>query len=191
MLKKVSKIAALFCLIAFSGSAFAQNEVPEYPQYGFWSNWGIGINGSFMWQPDVTKFTGVKDLYFGGGYNAGLGVILQKEVDRGASIRLHYNYTSLFWKSNKNNAETYAQRDPRWNVLPYKSQLQSMDQHSALTVDFLLSLNNSFHNWNGFATPEFIGFKNYVELFTSKTTPTSLLPLVTSSTLASPLPTRS
>ena len=148
MLKKVSKIAALFCLIAFSGSAFAQNEVPEYPQYGFWSNWGIGINGSFMWQPDVTKFTGVKDLYFGGGYNAGLGVILQKEVDRGAFIRLHYNYTSLFWKSNKNNAETYAQRDPRWNVLPYKSQLQSMDQHSALTVDFLLSLNNSFHNWN-------------------------------------------
>ena len=120
MLKKVSKIAALFCLIAFSGSAFAQNEVPEYPQYGFWSNWGIGINGSFMWQPDVTKFTGVKDLYFGGGYNAGLGVILQKEVDRGASIRLHYNYTSLFWKCNKNNAETYAQRDPRWNVEPYK-----------------------------------------------------------------------
>ena len=25
----------------------------------------------------------------------------------------------------------------------------------------------SLHNWNGLKTPEFIGFKNYVELFTS------------------------
>ena len=42
MLKKVSKLTVLFCMLVFAGSAFAQNEVPEYPQYGFWSNWSIG-----------------------------------------------------------------------------------------------------------------------------------------------------
>ena len=80
MLKKVSKIAVLFCMFAFAGNAFAQNEVPEYPQYGFWSNWGIGITGSFMYQPDVNQFYGIQNPYWGGGFNAGLGVLLQKEV---------------------------------------------------------------------------------------------------------------
>ena len=33
MLKKVSKIAVLFCMLAIAGSTYAQEEVPEYPQY--------------------------------------------------------------------------------------------------------------------------------------------------------------
>ena len=37
-----------------------------------------------------------------------------------------------------------------------------------LIAPIIMSTYYSFHNWNGFATPEFIGFKNYVELFTSK-----------------------
>jgi hypothetical protein len=82
MLKKVSKIAVLLCLFTFAGNTFAQNEVAEYPQYGFWSNWGIGISGSFMYQPDVEGFYGIQDLGWGQGFNAGLGLILQKEVDR-------------------------------------------------------------------------------------------------------------
>ena len=53
MLKKVSKLTVLFCMLVFAGSAFAQNEVPEYPQYGFWSNWSIGPTISFDYQPDV------------------------------------------------------------------------------------------------------------------------------------------
>jgi hypothetical protein len=89
MLKKVSKIATLFCLLAFAGSSFAQTaETPEYPQYGFWSNWGIGINGSFMFEPDVKQFYGNENLYWGGGYNAGLGIILQKEDPTGKKSRL-------------------------------------------------------------------------------------------------------
>lgn len=152
MLKKVSKIATLFCLLAFAGSSFAQTaETPEYPQYGFWSNWGIGINGSFMFEPDVKQFYGNENLYWGGGYNAGLGIILQKEIDRGAWLRFRYEFPSLFANANKNNAETYANRAPGWHVTPYKhdgnTYYQSMDKHHAVTSELVLSLNNSFHNW--------------------------------------------
>ena len=37
-----------------------------------------------------------------------------------------------------------------------------------LIAPIIMSTYYSFHNWNGLTTPEFIGFKNYVELFTSK-----------------------
>ncbi len=161
MLKKVSKIAVLFCMFAFAGNAFAQNEVPEYPQYGFWSNWGIGITGSFMYQPDVNQFYGIQDPYWGGGFNAGLGVVLQKEVDRGAYMRFRYNFPSLFANANQNDLATYGQSNAAilypdatgqivrvsnyWGITDSSI---SMDKHHAVTAEFVLSLNNSFHNWN-------------------------------------------
>ena len=37
-----------------------------------------------------------------------------------------------------------------------------------LIAPIVMSTVYSFTEWNGFATPEFIGLKNYVELFTSK-----------------------
>ncbi|MBR0207993.1 MAG: sugar ABC transporter permease [Oscillospiraceae bacterium] len=37
-----------------------------------------------------------------------------------------------------------------------------------LIAPIIMSLYYSLTEWNGFTTPEFIGFKNYVELFTSK-----------------------
>lgn len=143
MLKKVSKLAVLLCMFAFTGNTFAQTEAPDvpvYPQYGFWSNWGIGVTGSFMWQPDVNQFYGVDDLYWGGGYNAGLGIFLQKEIDRGVAMRFRFNYPALFANCNKNDSNFNS----RWRVA---DSTISMDRHTALTVDFLLSLNNSFHNW--------------------------------------------
>ena len=87
MLKKVSKLTVLFCMLVFAGSAFAQNEVPEYPQYGFWSNWSIGPTISFDYQPDVNYFYGIDKPFWGGGFNAGTGIVLHKEVDRGTYIR--------------------------------------------------------------------------------------------------------
>ena len=38
---------------------------------------------------------------------------------------------------------------------------------AVLIAPIAMSAFYSFHNWNGLKTPEFIGFKNYVELFTS------------------------
>ena len=37
-----------------------------------------------------------------------------------------------------------------------------------LIAPIIMSTVYSFTEWNGFTTPEFIGFKNYVELFTSR-----------------------
>ena len=150
MLKKVSKIAVLLCLFTFAGNTFAQNEVPEYPQYGFWSNWGIGISGHFMAQPDAKQFYGIDSPAWGKGFNAGLGIVLQKEVERGAFIRFRYVFPSIFGDCNLNNADTLA--TGTWGVRPVerngKTVYQSMDRHHAVSAEFLLSLNNSFHNWN-------------------------------------------
>lgn len=143
MLKKVSKIAALFCLLAFAGSSFAQTEVPEYPQYGFWSNWGIGITGSFNFQSDVKAMYGNDGYAWGSGFNAGLGIVLQKEVDRGMYVRLRYSYPSF-----GNCDSNYAKLDPAENGSPIISNQIGMDKRSALTAEYVLSLNNSFHNWN-------------------------------------------
>ena len=38
---------------------------------------------------------------------------------------------------------------------------------AVLIAPIAMSAYYSFMNWNGLKTPEFIGFKNYVELFTS------------------------
>ena len=149
MLKKVSKIAVLFCMFAFAGNAFAQNEVPEYPQYGFWSNWGIGISGHFMAQPDAYLFNGVESPAFGSGFNAGLGIFLQKEIERGSYIRFRYVFPALFADCNQNDSATLSRGV--WGVEPYvrdgEKFYQSMDRHSAVSAEILVSLNNSFHNW--------------------------------------------
>ena len=143
MLKKVSKIVTLACLLAFAGNSFAQTaETPEYPQYGFWSNWGIGISGSFMAQPDAYNFYGIQSPAWGEGFNAGLGVILQKEIDRGAWLRFRYNFTSL-GNTQKNTPENFHSD---WYSQKWDSTI-SMDKHSALTGELVVSLNNSFHNW--------------------------------------------
>ena len=160
MLKKVSKIVVLLCMFAFVGNTYAQNEVPEYPQYGFWSNWGIGISGSFMYQPDVNQFYGIENPYWGGGFNAGLGILLQKEVDRGAWLRFRYNIPALFGNCNQNDLSTYrnsknatvtlnndgsfVRARNSWGIIDTSI---SMDKHHAVTAEFVLSLNNSFHNW--------------------------------------------
>ena len=39
---------------------------------------------------------------------------------------------------------------------------------AVLIAPIIMSFYYSLTEWNGFTTPEFIGLKNYVELFTSK-----------------------
>ncbi len=144
MLKKVSKIVTLFCLLAFAGNSFAQEtEIPVYPQYGFWSNWGIGVTGSFDYQHDVNAFYGISDRYWGGGFNAGFGVVLQKEIERGAWLRFRYNHPTLLNKGMNNDKATWSN-----STYGVSDTAISMDRHHQLTMDLVLSLNNSFHNWN-------------------------------------------
>ena len=144
MLKKVSKIVTLFCLMAFAGNSFAQTaETPEYPQYGFWSNWGIGVTGSFNFQPDVKTFFGNDAYKWGEGFNAGFGLLLQKEVERGAWVRLHWNYTDLA-NCDRDTTGILGPAGDYWDI---SNKNATMDKHMALSAEFVLSLNNSFHNW--------------------------------------------
>ncbi len=156
MLKKVSKIVTLFCLLAFAGNSFAQDaETPVYPQYGFWSNWGIGVTGSFDYQHDVHAFYGINDRYWGGGFNAGFGVVLQKEIDRGMWLRFRYNHPTLLNKGMNNDQATWNNRMTAYGVT---DTAISMDRHHALTMEVVLSLNNSFHNWRPETRWDIYGF---------------------------------
>ena len=115
MLKKVSKIVTLACLLAFAGNSFAQTaETPEYPQYGFWSNWGIGVTGSFNFQPDVKH------------------VLLQKEVERGAWLRFHWNYTDLA-NCDRDTTHTLGEAGRSWRIA---NDSATMDKHMAFTGEF-------------------------------------------------------
>lgn len=78
MLKKLLNIGMVACALMLSSNAFAQDNskqyAPEYPQYGFWSNWSIGAEVGYARQA-------------GGGWewmhgsNAGWQVIIQKELN--------------------------------------------------------------------------------------------------------------
>jgi outer membrane protein OmpA-like peptidoglycan-associated protein len=134
MLKKVLNITALLGLLVFSGSAFAQSEPAEFPQYGFWSNWAIGINGSFNWQPQTELNNNYgNNLGWGKGLTAGLGLRLQKEIDRGVGVRIRYNHPSVFAK--------YVHPDGT-------NEMTTMNCHHYLTAELMMAFNNWFHLWD-------------------------------------------
>lgn len=73
------KIVTLLAALVFSLTAMAQNEVvyAPYPQYGFWSNWEVGVHASII-EPFKTAVT-----YGGDKSNVsfGHGLSLYKELD--------------------------------------------------------------------------------------------------------------
>ena len=70
MLKKLIKVGVIMSLMVTAMNASAQNTgKPEYPQYGFWSNWSIGfsfdLNNQAVMKPSrssTTPSTGVSVL---------------------------------------------------------------------------------------------------------------------------------
>ena len=99
MLKKLFTIGMLACaMFVFSAnSAMAQNDknyAPEYPRYGFKSNWSLG--GELLF-----------DMQYGNGNfwrrtaNAGVGVVFEKEWNNVFASRLHLAIPGL-WKPIEN-----------------------------------------------------------------------------------------
>lgn len=117
----------LVCFIAAATSAFAQNQKNEYPRYGFWSNWGIGITGSFNFQPDATA----EDVAsaWGEGYNGGLGITLEQKLNHVWSFRTRFNWPSFFASCKEDEVNT-------------------MDNHAAWTIDAKLSINDAFNGYD-------------------------------------------
>lgn len=125
MLKKLSKIGMLICLMAVATSAIAQNDgKAEYPRYGFWSNWSLGLSGSYNWQ-----------LEQGGAFdwrsasNAGMGIFLEQKMNHVFSVRGRYNFPS-FWRPMQNE-------DGMTN-----------SRYSSFTLDMKLSLNDAFKGYD-------------------------------------------
>ena len=129
MMKRLSKVAMLFCFLAIASSAFAQKH--DYPRYGFWSNWGIGVFGSFNWQPDaIFSLTGDSiNTQWGKGFDAGLGIMLEKPINNVWAFRMRINWPSM---ATAFSGDTVA----------------SMDNHAAWTAELKLNLIDAFKGYD-------------------------------------------
>lgn len=126
MLKKLFKIGMLAGLVAVACTANAQetkkNLEYEYPKYGFWSNWSIGVTGDFSL--DMNE----KSIKLREGSNLGLGIFAEKELNHVWAARLDYRFPGL---------------------LAGKANTQYMYiRYSALTVDIKMSLTGLAKGYN-------------------------------------------
>ena len=128
-MKRLSKVAMLFCFVAIASSAFAQKH--DYPRYGFWSNWGVGVFGSFNMQPDVTLTNGYSDLAWGRGYSAGMGILLEKPINNVWGMRIRYTHPTFFVDADS-----------------IGNDHKGMDRHSGLSAEMSFSLIDAFKGWD-------------------------------------------
>ena len=128
MLKKLIKFGVVMSLMVTSVNAFAQNTgKPEYPHYGFWSNWSIGV--SF----DLNNQAIMNGESFDAGWrratNAGMDIFAQQKLNHAFDWRIRFGFPS-FWEPMQG-----------WNG--YYN-----DRHMSLTLDILWSINNSLLGYN-------------------------------------------
>lgn len=111
------------CALMLSSNAFAQDNskqyAPEYPQYGFWSNWSIGAEVGYARQAE------------GGwgwmhGSNAGWQVIIQKELNYVWNFRIKGGVPGQ-WKHPENEC-TFTHK---------------YDRFGTTTFGFTFSINNA------------------------------------------------
>ena len=114
MLKKLLNIGMVACALMLSSNAFAQDNskqyAPEYPQYGFWSNWSIGAEVGYARQAE------------GGwgwmhGSNAGWQVIIQKELNYVWNFRIKGGVPGQ-WKHPENEC-TFTHKYDRFGTTTF------------------------------------------------------------------------
>ena len=130
MLKKFIKTGVVMSLLLTSMSAFAQNTgKPEYPRYGFWSNWSIG--GSF----DVAhELNDMKGMAHPGLF--GMDFFLSQKLNHVFDYRFRVGMPTLF------SAQPDA-GDANFNAAEYKYQ-----NHVTLSLDIMISLNDAFKGYD-------------------------------------------
>lgn len=146
MLKKVSKIAVLLCLIAFAGSTFAQNENEAFPRYGFWSNWSLG--GAAMYTKDVNS-----SWNFTQHSNIGFELRATKQLNWNWRMRLIANAPAVFATADEGNMDRYGLGllGFSWNFAKHfylfadggfaVNRMYEKYGHTALAADMGLGLN--------------------------------------------------
>lgn len=140
MLKKLSRIVMLVCFVAVATTSFAQKN--EYPRYGFWSNWGIGITGSFNYQIDCEEYYGIQEIGWGEGLNGGLGVTLEQKLNHVWGVRMRFNWASLFASCQDSTKTTTG------SFIPAQDERWTMDNHAAWTIEAKLSINDAFKGYD-------------------------------------------
>ena len=126
MLKKLIKMGVVMSVMLTSMNAFAQNTgKPEYPRYGFWSNWSIGASIDLNNQARMGGFS------FGDNWristNIGMDIFAQQKLNHAFDWRIRFGFPN-FWA-------------PRTGVVDGANY--EMDRHATLTLDLLWSINNS------------------------------------------------
>ena len=123
MLKKLIKLGVCMSLMMTAMNASAQNTgKPEYPQYGFWSNWSIGVSVDLNNQAYMGGFS------FGDNWrkstNIGMDIFAQQKLNHAFDWRIRFGFPTF------------------WEPMVGKGGYE-MDRHMTLTLDILWSINNS------------------------------------------------
>ena len=132
MLKKLIKMGVVMSVMLASVNAFAQNTgKPEYPRYGFWSNWSIG--GAI----DLNDQAAMGGFSFGDNWrkstNIGLEIFAQQKLNHAFDWRIRFAFPNLWapLTGTANDGNNYK-----------------MDRHATLTLDILFSLNNAIKGYD-------------------------------------------
>ncbi|MBR1765630.1 MAG: OmpA family protein [Bacteroidales bacterium] len=130
MLKKLIKMGVVMSLMVTSVNAFAQNTgKPEYPHYGFWSNWSIGGSFDLNWEIGQGPM-GFNSDFWRASTNIGMDVILQQKLNHAFDWRIRLA------------GPTWGK--PRTDTVTSKA----MDRHWTVTLDLLFSINNAICGYN-------------------------------------------
>lgn len=117
-MKKIFKIGLMVSLLVASTSIFAQNTgKPEYPRYGFWSNWSVGAsfdyNHELAVQSNATSF--------------GMDIFAQQKLNHVFDYRFRLGMPTLLSKQPELLDGESIRRENHWTF----------------TLDIMISLNNA------------------------------------------------
>lgn len=125
MFKKLLKVGVVACILAASTTAIsAQTESScEYPSYGFWSNWSIGIAADIDWQLGQEKAYG-----FGNSYSVGGALLFERDLNYVWDYRLKIAYPGAFQADTTNEC--------------------SFSRYGLFTMGVKFSINNAILGFN-------------------------------------------
>lgn len=135
MLKKLFKIGMFAGLLIFACNANAQDRAPEYPRYGFWSNWSLGGSVSYTWE---YAHGGIFDWRQGS--NVGIRLFAEKELNHVFAVRFFAETPGLFPGKDSYPEGAYNRVTG--------GDAAGFDRYGKMGVDFKFSINNALKGYD-------------------------------------------
>lgn len=136
MFKRLLKIGMFACAMTLACNVFAQGEktyAPEYPHYGFWSNWSIG--GELGYGRSASNGWGWTH-----GSNAGFNFIIEKELNHVWDFRMKIGMPGVF---GHGDSTVFAH-----DFTTDSCQSLGFDRYMTSTVGFKFSINNAIKGYD-------------------------------------------